>query len=60
MFKILLSKSNILNISLDPPVVVKDRQLMVLAVHVTTMMRRLTKAQQRGQPTVLSITPSSK
>ena len=52
MFKILLSKSNILNISLDPPVVVKDRQLMVLAVHVGTTMRRLTKAQRRGQPTV--------
>ena len=52
MFKILLSKSNILNINLDPPVVVEDRQLVVLAAHVVTTMRRLTNAQQRGQPTV--------
>ena len=52
MFKILLSKSNILNINLDPPVVVKDRQLVVLAAHIATTMRRLMNAQWRGQPTV--------
>ena len=52
MFKILLSKSNVLNINVDPPVVIEYRQLMVLAVHVATTMRKLTKAQRRGQPTV--------
>ena len=31
MFKIFLSKSNILNINFDPPSVVEDRQLAVLA-----------------------------
>ena len=50
--QIILSKSNILNIYLDPPVVVEDRQLMVLAAHVAMMMRRLTNVQWRGQPTV--------
>ena len=48
MFKMLLSTSTILNINLEPPVVVEDRQLMVLAAHIATMMRRLTKAQRRG------------
>ena len=52
MFKILLSKSNILNINLDPPVIVEDRQLVVLAAHVAATMRSLTNAQRRGQPTV--------
>jgi hypothetical protein len=41
-----------LNINLDPPVVVEDRQHTVLAVHVVTMMRRLTNAQRWGQATV--------
>ena len=40
-----------------PPVLVEDRQLAVLAVHVvaTTMTRRLVKAQQRGQATVAKV-----
>jgi hypothetical protein len=41
-----------LNINLDPPIVVEDRQHAVLAAHVATMMRRLTNAQWRGQATV--------
>jgi hypothetical protein len=57
MFKILLlhyfSKSNILNINLDLPVVLKDRQLAVLVAHVATTMRRLTNTQRRGQATVV-------
>ena len=40
-----------MNINLDLPVVLKDRQLVVLAVHVVTMMRRLTNTR-RGQATV--------
>jgi hypothetical protein len=42
-----------LSINLDPPVVVEDRQLVVLAAHVATKMRTLTNAQQRGQVTVV-------
>jgi len=53
MFKIFLSKSNILTINLDPPVVVKVRQLAVLAAHVMTTMRRLMHTQRRGQATVV-------
>ena len=41
-----------MNINLDPPVVVEDRQLAVLVAHVVTMMRRLTNTQRRGQATV--------
>jgi len=41
-----------LNINFDPPVVVEDRQLAVLAAHVVTTMRRLTNAQRRGRATV--------
>jgi hypothetical protein len=41
-----------LNINLYPPVVVEDRQLVVLAVHVATTVRRLMNAQRRGQATV--------
>ena len=41
-----------MNINLDPPFVIKDRQLVVLAAHIATMMRRLTNAQRRGQATV--------
>jgi hypothetical protein len=41
-----------LNINLDPPVVVEDRQLVVLAAHIVTMMRRLRNAQWLGQTTV--------
>jgi hypothetical protein len=41
-----------LNNYLDPPIVVEDRQLLVLAAHVTTTMRRLPNVQRRGQPTV--------
>ena len=40
-------------INLDPPVVVEDRQLTVLAAHVVMTMRRLTNAQRRGQATVV-------
>jgi len=40
------------NNNLESPVVVKDRQLAVLAVHVVMTMRRLTNAQRRGQATV--------
>ena len=43
-----------MNINLDPPVVVKDRQLAVLAAHVMTTMRRLMHTQQRGQATVVN------
>ena len=50
--KYYFSKSNILNINLDPPVVVKDRQLAVLVAHVATPMRKLMNAQRRGQATV--------
>jgi hypothetical protein len=50
--QIILGKSNILNIYLDPPVVDEDRQLVVLTAHVATTMRRLTNVQWRGQPTV--------
>ena len=45
MFKILLCKSNLLKINLDPPVFVEDRQLAVL-------VRRLRNTQRRGQATV--------
>ena len=41
-----------MNINLDPPVVVEDRQLAVLVVHVVTTMRRLMYAQWRRQATV--------
>jgi hypothetical protein len=37
---------------LTPPIVVEDRQLAVLVVHVATTMRRLTNVQWRGQATV--------
>ena len=52
MFKIFLSKINILNINLDPLAVVEDSQLTVLAAHVLTMKRRLTHTQRRGHATV--------
>jgi hypothetical protein len=35
-----------LKINLDPPIVVEDRQLAVLAAHVVTPMRKLTNAQR--------------
>ena len=38
-----------MNINLDPPVIIEDRQHMVLAAHVATMMRRLMNLQRRGQ-----------
>jgi hypothetical protein len=41
-----------LSINDDPPVVFEDRQLTVLAAHVTKTTRRLTNAQWRGQATV--------
>jgi hypothetical protein len=41
-----------LNINRDPPVIVEDMQLAVLAAHVTTPMRKLTNTQRRGQATV--------
>ena len=41
-----------MNINLDSPVVVKNRQVAVLAAHVVMTMRRLTNAQRRGQATV--------
>ncbi len=41
-----------MNIKLDPPVILKDRQLAVLAAHVATTMRRLTNVQRWGQATV--------
>ena len=50
--KYFFGKINILNINLDPPVIVEDRQLAVLAAHVATTMRRLTNVQRRGQATV--------
>jgi len=53
MFKLFLSKRNILNIILDQPAVVEDRQLAVLVAHVLTMMRRLMHTQWRGQATVV-------
>jgi len=52
VFKLLLCKSNILNINLDPPVVIKDRQHAVLAAHVAMTTRRLMNAQWWGQATV--------
>ncbi len=42
-----------MNINLDPPAVIENRQLAVLAAHVATTMRRLTNAQWRGQATVV-------
>jgi hypothetical protein len=41
-----------LNINLDPPIVIDDKQLAVLVAQVVTTMRRLTNAQRRGQATV--------
>jgi hypothetical protein len=41
-----------LSINDDPPVVFEDRQLTVLAAHVTKTTRRLTNAQWQGQATV--------
>jgi hypothetical protein len=41
-----------LNINLDPPVVIEDRQLVMLAAHVSTPMRKLTNTQRRGQAIV--------
>jgi hypothetical protein len=41
-----------LNIYFDPPIVVEDRQLVVLVAHIATMMRRLTNVQWRGQALV--------
>ena len=41
-----------MNINLYSPIVVKDRQLTVLVVHVATTMRRLMNAQWWGQATV--------
>jgi hypothetical protein len=49
---VLCPGSNILNINLDPPVVVEDRQLAVLAAQVVTLMRKLMNAQRWGQATV--------
>ena len=43
------SRSNILNINLDPPVVAENRQHTVLVAHVVTTIRRLTNAQRWGQ-----------
>ncbi len=55
MFKILYVKSSILNINLDLPVFVEDRQLTVLAAHIVTTMMRLMNAQRwRGQATVVA------
>ena len=34
------------------PIIVKDRQLAVLAAHAATTMRRLANTQRRGQATV--------
>ncbi len=41
-----------MNINLDLPFDVEDRQHAVLAAHVMPMMRRLMNAQRRGQTTV--------
>ena len=41
-----------MNINLDPPVVVEDRQLAVLTALVVTTMRKLMNTQRRGQATV--------
>ena len=41
-----------MNINLDPPVIVRERQQAVLAAHVVMKMRRLMNAQQRVQATV--------
>ena len=41
-----------MNTNLDPPAIVKDRRLAVLAAHIATTLRRLTNAQRRGQATV--------
>jgi hypothetical protein len=41
-----------LNINLDPPVIIEDRQLAVLAAHIATTLRRLTNLQRQGQATV--------
>ena len=41
-----------MNINLDPPTIIENRQLAVLAAHVLTMMRRLMHKQRRGQTTV--------
>ena len=41
-----------MNINLDPPVVIEDRQLAGLAANIATTMRRLTNAQRWGQATV--------
>jgi len=38
-----------LNINLDPPIIIEDRQLAVLAAHITPMMRRLMNTKQREQ-----------
>jgi hypothetical protein len=50
-----ISKRNIWNIKRDPPVVVEDRQLVVLAAHDTMRMRRLMNAHRQGQATVAKI-----
>ena len=42
-----------MNINLDPPVVIENRQLAVLAAHVAMRMRRLTNAHWQGQATVV-------
>ena len=42
-----------MKINLKPPVIVKDRQLVVLVAHVVTTMKRLTNAQWQGQATVV-------
>jgi hypothetical protein len=41
-----------LNINLDLPVDVEDRQHAVLVAHIMTTMRRLMNAQRQGQTTV--------
>jgi hypothetical protein len=41
-----------LNFNLDPPIVIKDRQLAALAAHVGTTIRRLTNVQWWEQATV--------
>jgi len=39
-------------VAAPPPIIVEDRQLVVLAAHITTTIRRLVNAQRWGQATV--------
>ena len=41
-----------MGVASPPPVIVEDRQLAVLMMHVMTMTRRLTNTQWRGQAMV--------